>query len=261
MTDNTLSDTTYGLIGHPLAHSRSKAFFTALFAETGSGESYDNFDLPELTPDALYRIILLNPALKGLNVTAPYKVAIMQFLDSVSPEAAEAGAVNTVAIRRSPDGRLLGLEGHNTDVEGFLASVRPMAEKLVAAQGALVAGTGGASKAVEVALRQLGVPVTFVSRSKRGPGIIAYDDIDADILRRNPLIINATPLGTWPDTTSCPPLPYHLMGAHNMCHDLVYNPEITEFMKRSAEAAAEVKNGLEMLHGQAIASLNFWKKI
>ena len=161
----TLSDTDYGLIGCPLGHSQSKSFFTELFARTGSGERYDNFELAELSPEALYSLVLLNPKLKGFNVTAPYKVDIMQYLDHISPEAERAGAVNTVKIIRAADGRVLSLEGYNTDVDGFKESVADMTSRLSDGQGALVLGTGGASKAVAEALRQLGIGSLRVSLS------------------------------------------------------------------------------------------------
>ena len=254
-----LSDTDYGLIGRPLAHSQSKAFFTELFAATGSDESYDNFELSELSPATLYQLVLLNPRLKGFNVTAPYKVDVMQYLDRISQEACSAGAVNTVKIIRADDGRMLGLEGYNTDVEGFGESVAAMVSKLRDGQGALVLGTGGASKAVTAALSRLGIKSTLVSRTRRGNGIIGYSDINAALLQGNPLIVNATPAGTWPDTESCPPFPYELITEGMMCHDLVYNPSETTFMKRCAARGAEVKNGLDMLHSQALASLSIWR--
>ncbi len=257
MTDK-LSDTDYGLIGRPLGHSRSKAFFTALFASQRSSESYDNFELPALTPEALYSLVLLNPKLKGFNVTAPYKVEVMQYLDSVAPEAAAVGAVNTVRVERDASGRVTALRGFNTDVTGFRKSVRGMAEALSEGEGALILGTGGASNAVAEALRQLGVTSVKVSRHPAA-GQIGYEDIDAALLASRPLIVNATPVGTYPDNDSCPPLPYELLGGHNMCHDLVYNPGVTEFMRRAAERGATVKNGLDMLHRQALASLNIWK--
>ncbi len=260
MTPKELSQTDYGLIGRPLGHSQSKAFFTGLFAEKGSSESYDNFELDALTPASLYSLVLLNRRLKGFNVTAPYKEEIMQYLDRISPEAERAGAVNTVKIIRDGSGRVLALEGYNTDVEGFRKSVQPMAARLQSGQGALVLGTGGASKAVIAALASLGIPAIRVSRARSGERIINYSEIDAALISANPLIINATPVGTWPDTEACPPLPYHLISESVMCHDLVYNPAETTFMKRCREQGADVKNGLEMLHNQAIASLNIWHK-
>lgn len=257
---DTFSTTTYGLIGRPLGHSQSKAFFTKYFAETGStDESYDNFELATLTPQALYTMVLMNPRLRGFNVTAPYKLEIMQFLDSLTPEAEAVGAVNTVRIRRDATGRVTALEGHNTDVEGFRESVRPMAERLKPGQGALILGTGGASKGVAEALRQLGVEFIKVSRTP-AQGQIAYTDITSEVLERYPLIINATPLGTHPDVDVCPPVPYELLDGSIMCHDLVYNPAETAFMRHAAEHGAAVKNGLEMLHGQALASLRFWRQ-
>lgn len=257
----TFSSTTYGLIGRPLGHSQSKAFFTRYFAETGAtDESYDNFELPALTPQTLYALMLMNPRLRGFNVTAPYKLEIMQFLDSLTPEAEAVGAVNTVRIRRDTTGRVTALEGHNTDVEGFRESVRPMAERLNPGRGALILGTGGASKGVAEALRQLSVDYIKVSRTP-ADGQISYADITSDVLARYPLIINATPLGTYPAVDTCPPIPYTLLDSSIMCHDLVYNPAETAFMRRAAAHGAGVKNGLEMLHGQAMASLRFWRNL
>lgn len=254
-----LSSTDYGLIGRPLGHSRSKAFFTRLFAEKGSAESYDNFELKALSPEALYSLMLLNPRLKGFNVTAPYKIEIMQYLDRVSPEAEAVGAVNTVKIVRDDTGRVLALEGYNTDVEGFRESVRPMAARLEDRQGALILGTGGAAAAVAEALRQLGIESVKVSRSQKD-GAVTYDAITPELLASHPLIVNATPAGTYPNTDECPPFPYHLLGPGNMCHDLVYNPAETTFMRLAAERGAMTRNGLEMLHRQALASLLIWKK-
>ena len=259
MTPQELSKTTYGLIGRPLGNSKSKAFFTALFAENHSRESYDNFELQALTPEALYSLVLINPCLRGFNVTAPYKEEIMPYLDSVDTNAAHVGAVNTVKIERDSTGRVTALRGFNTDVEGFRESVRPMVEK-AAAKGALVLGTGGASKAVVEALTQLGVDVIRVSRSKNSDRIITYGGISADLVKTHPLIINATPIGTFPAVGNCPPFPYELLDESNLCHDLVYNPAETEFMKRCSARGAEVKNGLEMLHRQALASLELWRR-
>ncbi|MCH5221592.1 MAG: shikimate dehydrogenase [Muribaculaceae bacterium] len=248
----------YGLIGYPLSHSQSKSFFSRLFDETGSDESYGNFAMPVLSESSLNEVLAKNPRLKGFNVTAPHKIAIMSYLDRISAEAERIGAVNTVKIYRAEDGHIVSLEGHNTDVEGFYESVRPLVEFL-ACKGALILGTGGASKAVAEALRRLDIVALFVSRSKVAESVITYDDITADVLKDYPLIINATPLGTYPDISGYPPFPYELLTEHNLCHDLVYNPSETEFMRRSAAYGAVVKNGLDMLYRQAIASLKIWK--
>ena len=255
-----LSLTDYGLIGHPLGHSRSKAFFTEYFADSGSKESYDNFDLPALTPEALYSLVLLNPRLKGFNVTAPYKEEICKYLDRIDDAAGRVGAVNTVRIVRDATGRVLALEGFNADVGGFKESVEPMVKQLAAGSGALVLDTGGASKAVVEAFAQLGVPSLRVSRGKSGDGIIGYDDIDAALLEKYPLVVNATPAGTWPNVDTAPPFPYHLFKAGMMAHDLVYNPEETKFLRLAREAGALTKNGLEMLHRQAMLSLGIWRQ-
>lgn len=257
MNTGSISYSDFGLIGYPLGHSFSKRFFTDLFEQDGSGRSYENFEIPELTPEALYRIVMLNPKLKGFNVTAPYKQEIMQYLDRTDALAAEVGAVNTVKIIRSDDGRVKALEGFNTDVVGFRESVLSMLEDCRPA-GALILGTGGASRAVAVALNSLGIEATFVSRRKRSDGCILYQDIDSATITACPLIVNATPAGTYPDTDSCPPFPYELLGPANYCHDLVYNPQETLFMKKCAAQGAAVKNGLEMLVGQAIAALRIW---
>lgn len=254
---NGLSDTDFGLIGYPLGHSFSKSFFTQLFAEDGSSRSYGNFELKELTPETLWQLFLLNPKLKGFNVTAPYKVKIMEFLDSADATATAVGAVNTVKIRRADDGRLLGLDGYNTDVAGFRYSLTEMlgGER---PESALVLGTGGAAKAVGEALRGMGIAHKFVSRTKKNAETILYSDIDKATVEANRIIINATPTGTYPNVETCPPFPYEYLSEANFCHDLVYNPDETLFMKKAAEAGAKVKNGLEMLFMQAIESLKIW---
>ncbi len=257
MKQTELSNADFGLIGYPLGHSFSKNFFTRLFEMDGSGRSYENFELEELTPETLYRIILLNPNLKGFNVTAPYKERIIAFLDKTDPVATKAGAVNTVKIIRAEDGRLTGLEGYNTDIIGFHDSIIEM-HGAVTSKRALILGTGGAAKAVAVSLESLGIVPTFVSRSKKDSKTILYSDIDRSTLEHCRLIVNATPAGTYPDCDNFPPFPYGLLTEANYCHDLVYNPEETLFMKKAAAHGAKVKNGLDMLFGQAIASLKIW---
>lgn len=257
MKHTELSNTDFGLIGYPLGHSFSKSFFTRLFEMDGSGRTYENFELEKLTPETLYRIILLNPNLKGFNVTAPYKEQIIAFLDKTDPIATKAGAVNTVKIMRADDGRFTGLEGYNTDVIGFRDSIIGM-HGAVASKRALILGTGGAAKAVAVALESLGITPTFVSRSKKDDNTLLYSDIDRTEVENHPLIVNATPAGTYPNCDTCPPFPYELLSESNYCHDLVYNPEETMFMKNAAAHGAKVKNGLDMLFGQAMASLEIW---
>ena len=254
-----LSTTDFGLIGHPLGHSFSKAFFTEVFSRHKLPYSYDNFDLPELTPEALYSLVLLNPRLRGFNVTAPYKEKIIAFLDGIAEQAERVGAVNTVVIRRATDGRVVGLDGYNTDVEGFRESILPLIQDVPEGCGALVLGTGGASKAAVEGLSQLNRPALRVSRSSTGEGIISYSDITPELLASHPIVVNATPAGTYPNVDTCPPFPVELLNAGCRVFDMVYNPAETLLMRRAAERGAKTKNGLEMLYRQAIASYNIWQ--
>lgn len=258
MNQQHLSPADYGLVGYPLGHSFSKVFFTELFAADGSGRVYENFEIRELTPASLYSLVLLAPRLKGFNVTAPHKRKIMEFLDRVDPEAAAVGAVNTVKVKRDASGRVTALEGYNTDVRGFEESVRPFVEGMAEGCGALVLGTGGASLAVQHVLAKAGHAVLRVSRTRREDGIITYDDIDAGIVERYPLIVNATPAGTFPAIDTCAPFPFELLGHNNRVYDLVYNPAETLFMKRAMEMGASAKSGEEMLHIQAVEALKIW---
>lgn len=258
MTDNTLGTATYGLIGYPLAHSFSQKFFTDLFEKEGVDLQYANFELPRLDAAALYTLVLMNPCLHGFNVTAPYKEAIIPFLDRLCGVAAEIGAVNTVKILRAHDGRVLGLEGYNTDVEGFRESIAPLLTP--SHRRALVLGTGGASKAAAKALEQLGLEVTKVSRTK-SPGVLSYADLDEAVMAAHSMVVNCTPLGTYPRTETYPPIPYQLLAPGSVCFDMVYNPEQTQFMLRAAAQGATVKNGHEMLCRQALASRRIWEEV
>ncbi len=250
---NTLSDTEFGLVGYPLAHSFSKAFFAE------KGYKYDNFELPQLDSATLYTIMLLNPELKGLNVTAPYKEKIMAFLDSVEGVAQKIGAVNTVRICRNDSGFVYRLEGYNTDVEGFRESLRPLVEGREGA-GALVLGTGGASKAAVEGLSQLGLNPVRVSRSHKSDDTFLYSDLTPEVMATHPVVVNCTPLGTYPDTEACAPLPFELMPEGAVAFDMVYNPTVSTFLRRAAEHGAVTKNGREMLERQALASLRIWRE-
>ena len=248
-----LSTTEFGLIGHPLGHSRSKELFAA------RGRSYENFDLPALTPAALYQLVLINPRLKGFNVTAPYKEAIIPYLDKLDPTAAAVGAVNTVKIRRAADGRILGLDGYNTDFIGFRDSALEFLGDETAGLKALVLGTGGAAKAVAAVLDSMGIEYKYVSRSRRDERTISYDDLNVDVMAEYLFIINATPLGTYPAIDEFAPIPYDAITPQHRCYDIVYNPEETEFMKRCADRGARVCNGFAMLEGQADAALKIFE--
>ena len=242
----------YGLIGYPLGHSFSITYFNQKFEDEGIDAVYENFEIP--TIDALPEVLGSNPELRGLNVTIPYKEKVIPFLDNISPEARAIGAVNVIRVSHS--GKDVHLKGFNSDVIGFTKSIEPMLDKKWHKK-ALILGTGGASKAIDYGLRNLGLETVFVSRYER-PDTIQYKSITPDVVQEYNVIVNCTPLGMYPKTEECPLLPYEAMDQHTILYDLIYNPDETLFMKRGAEYGAQVKNGLEMLLLQAFASWEFW---
>lgn len=245
---------TYGLVGFPLGHSFSRRFFTEKFSKENIEAEYLNFEIPSI--EEFPNIISSNPYLKGLNVTIPYKQQVMQFLDALSPEAKAIGAVNVVKVSHH-DGKV-NLTGHNSDVIGFVNSIKPLIKEHH--KKALILGTGGASRAIHYGLeKKLGLETLFVSRSKR-PGMITYEDINADTLSEYEVIVNCSPCGMHPHVDECPALPYQFMTDRHLLYDLVYNPEETLFMKKGAAQGANVKNGYEMLILQAIASWEIWNE-
>lgn len=241
----------YGLIGYPLVHSFSKSYFNEKFENEGIDAEYINFEIP--TIDSLPEILALNPELKGLNVTIPYKEKVMSFLDSISPEARAIGAVNVIKVEHKGDDTIL--KGYNSDVIGFTKSIKPLLERFH--KKALILGTGGASKAISYGLRSLGLETAFVSRYER-PGTTQYDKITPDIVKEYNVIINCTPCGMYPHIDECPQLPYEAMDTKTILYDLIYNPDQTLFMKKGEAQGATVKNGLEMLLLQAFANWEIW---
>lgn len=238
----------FGLIGNNISYSFSPGYFREKFDKLGLKDCrYEIFDLANISefPELLKRF----GDLEGLNVTIPYKEAVIPCLDHLDELAREIGAVNTIRIRR---GRL---EGFNTDVTGFRESLRPLLTQTDRA--ALILGTGGASKAVAYALRQLDIPYRFVSR-KPVSGHLTYTDLEAPVLKEFQIIVNSTPLGTYPEVEKAPPLPYKALGPTHLLYDLIYNPPQTTFLKRGLQQGARIKNGLEMLNLQAEASWNLW---
>jgi shikimate dehydrogenase len=242
----------YGLIGFPLGHSFSISYFNQRFQDEGIDAVYENYEIP--TIESLDEVLNLNPELKGLNVTIPYKEKVIPYLDSISPEARAIGAVNVIKVTH--EGKNVKLKGYNSDVIGFTKSIEPMLDKKWHKK-ALILGTGGASKAINFGLRHLGLETVFVSRYER-PETIQYQNITPEIVQEYNVIINCTPIGMYPKTEVCPELPYEAMDSHTILYDLIYNPDETLFMKRGAEHGAQTKNGLEMLLLQAFASWEFW---
>ena len=239
----------YGIIGYPLGHSFSRAFFTEKFQREHIDAEYVNFEIP--SADMLPGIVQANPNLRGLNVTLPHKEAVIPMLDELSDEAKEIGAVNVIRVR---DGRL---KGFNSDIIGFMDSIRPLLKPWH--RHALVLGTGGASRAIRVGLQRLGIQWTYVSRTP-APGRLTYADLTAELMEHYQVIVNCSPVGMFPHVDACPDIPYQLLTDRHLLYDLVYNPQETLFLKRGAEHGAAVKNGLEMLHLQALASWRFWNE-
>ena len=242
----------FGLIGYPLSHSFSEKYFAAKFAAEGIlGCAYRNYPIPEIAH--LEGLLDDEPALRGLNVTIPYKERIIPYLDEIDGEARDVGAVNTVKITRA--GGRLKLKGYNTDVYGFRESLYPILEGRN--DQALILGTGGASKAVAYVLDQLGIKYQFVSR-KYTPGQLQYRDLCLAIIKNVTVIINTTPLGTYPDTSSFPDIPYDILTPEHLLYDLVYNPPETAFLRLGKQKGARIKNGREMLELQAERSWEIW---
>lgn len=246
----------YGLIGYPLGHSFSRKFFTEKFANEGINAEYLNFEIPDAT--TLLDVVKSNPTLRGLNCTIPHKQAIIPMLDELSDEACRIGAVNVIRIeRKAGKNGDFHLKGYNSDIIGFTDSIRPLLKPYHTK--ALVLGTGGASRAICVGLEKMGIEWKYVSR-RPAPEQITYDELTPAIIQEYPVIVNCSPVGMHPHVDECPALPYESMTDRNLLFDLVYNPLETLFMRRGAEQGATVKNGLEMLHLQALASWEFWNK-
>jgi len=242
---------TYGLIGYPLGHSFSKSFFTEKFKKEAISAAYLNFEIKELTQ--LPSIINETENLQGFNVTIPYKEKVFPYLDSYSPEAKAIGAVNVVKVISTTNGKKL--VGFNSDYVGFMKSIRPLLKKHH--KRALILGTGGSSKAIAFALQQLNIAFHFVSRVAR-EGQLTYELLNKELLQNYQVVVNCTPVGMFPHEQEAPLLPYTALGEEHLLYDLVYNPLKTTFMIKGEERGATVKNGLEMLHLQAIEAWNIW---
>ena len=249
----------YGLLGYPLGHSFSRAFFNKKFAEEGIDAEYLNFELPSI--EQFTQVLDEHPQLRGLNVTIPYKKAVIPYLDELSDEARAIGAVNVIRVTHT-DGHC-HLKGFNSDIIGFTESIRPLLQPHH--KRALVLGTGGASKAICHGLEQLGIEWCYVSRKRpanpASPAeerLLTYSDVTPSLLADYTVIVNCTPLGMSPNTDNSPELPYAALSPRHLLFDLVYNPDLTAFMRQGRRYGATVKNGLEMLHLQALASWEFW---
>lgn len=239
----------YGLIGKTLAHSFSASFFEDYFEKNNIDAKYSNFELNEIEEiQALFK-----QNLSGLNVTFPYKESIIPFLDRLDESAAQVGAVNVVAFE---NGQTVG---YNTDAYGFAQSIKPFLT--FEHERALIFGTGGASKAVAHVFKQIGLAVFYISRNgNQENGVFSYEDINNHMLRSCKVLVNCTPIGTFPNVTDCIELPFEYLTPSHLVIDLVYNPAETELMKRAQKNGAAVMNGLSMLQHQALKSYEIWTR-
>lgn len=244
---------TFGLLGHPLTHSFSRGYFTDKFNNEQIDARYLNFDLADLAD--FPAVLDTYPDLAGINVTIPYKEKVIALLDELDPGAAAIGAVNVIKVTRKDGKRYL--TGYNSDVIGFADSIRPLIRP--EHRRALVLGTGGASKAVAYALRQMGLDVSFVSRRPLEGGY-AYDQLTPELIASFPVIVNTTPVGMYPHINEKPSLPYEGITASHVCFDLIYNPVETVFLAEAKRRGACVCNGSDMLTGQAKEAWRIWNR-
>lgn len=238
----------YGLLGKSLIHSFSKNYFTEKFVtESITDCVYELFEIEGLND---LNTILSQPNLKGLNVTIPYKEDIIKYLDDIDSIAKGIGAVNTIKVN---NGQLIG---YNTDYYGFKKSLKPFLD--INHNRALILGTGGASKAVAYVLKELNINCLFVSRTPKNSNEISYNDINEYVIKHHQIIINATPIGTFPNINNFPKLCYDKLTPEHLLYDLVYNPLETEFLKKGKLQGCITINGLQMLKLQAEKSWEIW---
>lgn len=244
---------TYGILGYPLGHSFSKKFFTEKFNQLNLEAKFLNFELPAI--EELPAVLKKNDNLNGLCVTIPYKEEVIQFLDEIDPLAKKLGAVNSIQIVRKGD--QIKLKGFNTDIYGFLESLKLFLG--TKRPKALILGTGGASKAIAGGLEELDIDFKFVSRNAK-ENCFTYTQLNANIIKEYKLIVNCSPLGTFPKEDTCPDIPYDFLSQEHFLYDLVYNPAETLFLKKGAAKGANTHNGLRMLHLQAERNWEIWNQ-
>ncbi len=241
----------FGLIGQPLGHSFSRKYFREKFEMEGLADhDYENYPLASI--DELPQLILEHPLLEGLNVTIPYKKSVLDLLQDRTHLPSGLDACNCIQIKNGQ------LNGYNTDVIGFEKSLTPLLGK--GHKAALILGNGGATAAVVYVLNKLGILIRIVSRKKHEGSDLDYSELNEEIIQEHTLIVNTTPLGLFPDTESCPNIPYRYIGNDHLLYDLIYNPEETLFLRKGKEMGAQIKNGEEMLIIQADESWKIWNK-
>lgn len=238
----------FGLVGKNISYSFSKAYFTDKFEKENRPDSYDNFDIDQISE--FPQILKKENALRGLNVTIPYKEQVIPYLDELDKIAAEIGAVNTIKFKEGKT------KGFNTDFYGFSQSILPFLKPHHSK--ALILGTGGASKAIAYALKTLHISFDYVSRTPNPIAKYLYSDLTEAIIANHPIIINCTPIGTYPKVNECPSIPYDGITKLHLLYDLIYNPLLTKFLTCGEIKGAVVCNGMNMLEFQAEKAWEIW---
>lgn len=238
-----------GLLGKHIDYSFSKHYFKSKFETEQLPFTYENFDLDNIS--LFPKLLNDNPDIFGLNVTIPYKEEIIPYLDKLDKKAKKIGAVNTITINSKGQ-----LKGYNTDCYGFKKSIKPLLKKHH--KKALILGTGGASKAIAYTLKKLNIKFDYVSRTSK-PGVkFTYEDLTIEDIESYKIIINCSPVGTYPKVNSCPNIPYDGVTNKHILYDLIYNPEQTKFLKLGELQGADTINGLKMLEFQAEKAWRIW---
>ena len=245
----------YGIIGNPLCHSLSPQFFNERFAQKNISSEYVKFEISSI--EEFPNIIKGHPMLVGLNVTIPYKQAVIPYLDELDEHAKAMGAVNVVKVETREDGTKY-LKGYNTDWYGFTASIKPILKENH--KKALILGTGGASKAIAYSLDLLGISYKFVSR-KASEGNFTYGDLTDEIIKEHTVLINTSPVGTFPNVKECPNIPYHCITREHVVYDLIYNPIETLYLRQAETCGATIQNGWPMFVNQALKSYEIWEGV
>jgi shikimate dehydrogenase len=239
----------FGLVGKRLDYSFSRTFFTDFFEKNKLNYTYENIEIPDISE---IKSILESGKFSGLNVTIPYKESIIPFLDEFSPEAKAIGAVNTVSFE---NGKVIG---HNTDAFGFQQSIKPFLDNRH--ERAMILGTGGASKAIAYVLKNIGLNVIFISRNPKGENQFSYADVNQNMVNACKMIVNCTPIGTFPNVDEKPDFPTEFITENHFVVDLIYNPEKTRLLQEAEQKGAIILNGYSMLKEQALRAWEIWSK-